>query len=208
MLIVGLTGSIGMGKSTAAERFRFHGFPVIDADAEVHKLYVGAAVAPLDAAFPGCVVDGRVDRAKLSAALMADPSGFKRLERIVHPLVQAAERALLQDALKAGAAAAVLEIPLLFETKGHLRCDATVVVSAPADVQRARVMARPGMTAEKLEAILSRQMPDAEKRALADFVVDTSGTIADTRKAIDAVVTSLLARPPAADGGALRRFWS
>jgi dephospho-CoA kinase len=207
MLIIGLTGSIGMGKSTAAERFRFHGFPVIDADAEVHKLYSGAAVAPLDAAFPGCVTGGKVDRAKLSAVLLADPAGFKRLERIVHPLVLAAERTLLQHAEKAGAAAAVLEVPLLFETNGHLRCDATVVVSAPPAVQRARVLARPGMIAEKLDAILSRQMPDAEKRALADFVVDTSGTIADTQKAIDVVVTALRARP-LADGGALRRFWS
>jgi dephospho-CoA kinase len=208
MLIIGLTGSIGMGKSTASERFRFHGCPVIDADAEVHKLYTGAAVAPIEAAFPGTTVNGQVDRAKLSAALMADPSGFKRLELIVHPLVQAAEKALLQQAAKSGAAFAVLEVPLLFETKGHERCDVTVVVSAPAAMQRARVLARPGMTAEKLDAILARQLPDAEKRARADFVVDTGGVIPDTQAQIDAVVAQLKARPAAKEGGAFRRYWS
>jgi dephospho-CoA kinase len=208
MLIIGLTGSIGMGKSTASERFRFHGCPVIDADAEVHKLYAGTAVAPIEAAFPGTTAAGQVDRAKLSAVLMADPSGFKRLEAIVHPLVKAAEKALLQQAAKSGAALAVLEVPLLFETKGHERCDVTVVVSASADVQRARVLARSGMTLEKLDAILSRQLPDAEKRARADFVVDTGGPIPDTQRQIDAVVAALKARPAAPEGGAFRRFWS
>jgi dephospho-CoA kinase len=208
MLIIGLTGSIGMGKSTASERFRFHGCPVIDADAEVHKLYAGAAVASIEAAFPGTTAAGQVDRAKLSAVLMADPSGFKRLEAIVHPLVKAAEKALLQQAAKSGAALAVLEVPLLFETKGHERCDVTVVVSASADVQRARVLARSGMTLEKLDAILSRQLPDVEKRARADFVVDTGGPIPDTQRQIDAVVAALKARPAAPEGGAFRRFWS
>jgi dephospho-CoA kinase len=208
MLIIGLTGSIGMGKSTASERFRFHGCPVIDADAEVHKLYAGAAVAPIEAAFPGATAAGQVDRSKLSAILMADPSGFKRLEAIVHPLVQAAETALLRQAAKSGAALAVMEVPLLFETKGHERCDVTVVVSAPAEVQRARVLARPGMTLEKLDAILSRQLPDAEKRARADFVVDTGGPIPDTQAQIDVVVAALKTRPAAPDGGAFRRFWS
>jgi dephospho-CoA kinase len=208
MLIIGLTGSIGMGKSTASERFKFHGCPVIDADAEVHKLYAGAAVAPIEATFPGTTNAGQVDRAKLSAALLADPSGFKRLELIVHPLVQAAEKALLQQAARSGAKLAVLEVPLLFETKGDERCDVTVVVSAPAAMQRARVLARPGMTAEKLDAILARQLPDAEKRARADFVVDTGGTIPDTQAQIDAVVAQLKMRPLPTDGGAFRRYWS
>jgi dephospho-CoA kinase len=206
MLIIGLTGSIGMGKSTAAERFRFHGCPVVDADAEVHKLYAGAAVAPIELAFRGSTTGDRVDRAKLSAALLADPSGFKQLERIVHPLVLAAETALVQQAAQSGAWAAVLEVPLLFETGGQQRCDVTVVVSAPAMVQRARVLARPGMTMEKLAAILERQLPDAEKRARADFVVDTGGLIADTQQQIDVIVAALKQRALAADG-AFRRFW-
>ena len=208
MLIVGLTGSIGMGKSTASARFRFHGLPVIDADAEVHRLYAGAAVAPIESAFPGTTSGGQVDRLKLSTVLLADPTGFKRLEAIVHPLVQAAETALLQQAFKSGAWAAVLEVPLLFETNGHERCDVTVVVSAPLATQRTRVLARPGMTPEKLDAILSRQLPDAEKRARADFVVDTGGAIPDTQSKIDAIVAELKARPHAAEGGAFRRFWS
>jgi dephospho-CoA kinase len=208
MLIIGLTGSIGMGKSTASERFRFHGIPVIDADAEVHKLYAGAAVQPIESAFPGATSGGQVDRAKLSAVLLADSTGFKRLERIVHPLVQAAEQALLQRAAASGAWAVVLEVPLLFETEGQERCDVTVVVSAPASVQRIRVLARPGMTADKLDAILSRQLPDAEKRARADFVVDTGGAIPDTQCKIDAIVAALKARPQANGGGAFRRFWS
>jgi dephospho-CoA kinase len=208
MLIIGLTGSIGMGKSTASERFRWHGCPVVDADAEVHKLYTGAAVVPIEAAFPGTTGGGTVDRGKLSAALLADPSGFKRLEQIVHPLVLAAEKALLQQAAKSGATVAVLEVPLLFETRGHERCDVTVVVSAPASVQRTRVWGRPGMTGEKLDAILARQLTDDEKRARADFVVDTGGAIPDTQAQIDAVVTQLKARPLPKDGGAFRRFWS
>jgi dephospho-CoA kinase len=208
MLIIGLTGSIGMGKSTASEWFKFHGCPVIDADAEVHKLYSGSAVAPIEAAFPGTTAAGQVDRVKLSAALMADSAGFKRLEMIVHPLVQAVEKALLQQAAKSGAQMAVLEVPLLFETNGHERCDVTVVVSAPSAMQRARVLARPGMTAEKLGAILARQLPDAEKRVRADFVVDTGGPIPDTQAQIDAVVAQLKVWPIANDGGAFRRFWS
>jgi dephospho-CoA kinase len=207
MLIIGLTGSIGMGKSTASERFRFLGCQVIDADAEVHKLYAGAAVAPIEAAFPGTTTAGQVDRAKLSAALLADPAGFKRLEAIVHPLVQAAEKALLQQAATSGAKLVVLEVPLLFETNGHERCDVTIVVSAPAATQRARVLARPGMTVEKLDAILARQLPDVEKRARADFVVDTGGTIPDTQAQIDAVVAQLKARSATPDGGAFRRYW-
>ncbi len=204
MLLIGLTGSIGMGKSTAAERFRFNGVPVIDADALVHELYAGAAVAQIAAAFPGVAVDGRIDRQKLSAVLLADPAGFRTLEKIVHPLVQAAERRALAEAKAAGAALAVLEIPLLFETGGDAKVDVTVVVSAPADVQRQRVLARGGMSAEKLYAILNRQLPDAEKRARADFVVDTSGDIAGTQAQIDAIIVSLRGR----DGTAFMRFWA
>ncbi|MEQ1616416.1 MAG: dephospho-CoA kinase [Hyphomicrobiaceae bacterium] len=204
MLLIGLTGSIGMGKSTAAARFRFNGVPVVDADALVHALYEGAAVAPIEAAFPGVTVDGRIDRQKLSALLMADPAGFKALEAIVHPLVFDTERRALAEAKAAGATLAVLEVPLLFETGGDARVDVTVVVSATADLQRTRVMARAGMTAAKLDAILKRQMNDAEKRQKADFVVDTSGDIATTEAQIDAIVVSLRAR----DGSAFAKFWA
>ena len=209
MLIIGLTGSIGMGKSTIAARFRALGIAVIDADAEVHKLYAGAAVAPIEAAFPGTTAtesDGTcsVDRARLSAALLADPSGFKRLEAIVHPLVQAAEARLLKAEHDKGAAMTVLEVPLLFETGGDKRCDVTVVVSAPADVQRQRVLARPGMTTDKLSAILSRQLSDADKRARADFVVDTGTSLAASHAAVDAIVESLRGRR----GTAYEAYWS
>lgn len=194
MLIVGLTGSIGMGKSTVAARFRERGIPVCDADAIVHELYEGEAVAPVEAAFPGSTVDGRIDRARLSEALMRDPAGFKRLGAIVHPLVTAAERECLQAADRSGAAMAVLEIPLLFEGGTDKRCDVTVVVSAPADVQRTRVLARPGMTPEKLDLILSRQMPDAEKRQRATFVVDTGVTIEETLAQVDRIIEQLRGR--------------
>src|SRR5262245_46512853 len=180
MLIVGLTGSIGMGKSTVAARFRAHGIGVCDADAEVHKLYEGAAVPAIETAFPGTTADGKVDRQRLAKVLLADPAGFKRLEAIVHPLVFAAERAFLAAEAARGAALAVLEIPLLLETGGEKRVDVVVVVSAPAETQRERVMQRPGMTAEKLDQILARQVPDADKRARADFVVDTGGTLAES----------------------------
>jgi dephospho-CoA kinase len=204
MLLIGLTGSIGMGKSTAAERFLHNGIPVIDADALVHELYHGAAVAPLEAAFPGVSVGGRIDRQKLSAQLMAKPEGFKTLENIVHPLVQAAERRALTAAKADGAAMAVLEIPLLFETGGDKHVDVTVVVSAPAEVQRQRVLARAGMTADKLDALLKRQMSDVDKRNRADFVVDTGGDIAATHIQIDAIVVSLRGRTAVA----YDRFWA
>jgi dephospho-CoA kinase len=194
MLVVGLTGSIGMGKSTVAARFRECGIAVCDADVEVHKLYSGAAVGPIEAAFPGTTAGGTVDRGRLAAALLADPTGFKRLEAIVHPLVQAVERAFLHAEKARGAALAVLEIPLLFETGGDKRCDVTIVVSAPADVQRERVLARPGMTPEKLAAILARQIPDSEKRRRADFVVDTSVAIAETLAEVDTIIESLRTR--------------
>jgi dephospho-CoA kinase len=194
MLLIGLTGSIGMGKSTAAARFRLKGVPVIDADAEVHKLYRGAAVSPIEAAFPGTTANGEVDRARLAKALLADPSGFKTLEKIAHPLVLAAEKKLLRDAAAGGAQMAVLEIPLLYETGGEKRVDVVVVVSAPPDKQRERVMARPGMTSEKLDQLLSRQVPDADKRARADFVVDTGGTIPETEAQVDKIIESLKGR--------------
>jgi dephospho-CoA kinase len=203
MLIVGLTGSIGMGKSAVAERFRARGIAVCDADAEVHRLYEGAAVAPIEAAFPGTTHAGKVDRQKLAQALIAEPSGFARLEAIVHPLVLAAERTFLRAEAARGAALAVLEIPLLLETGGEARVDVVVVVSAPADQQRERVLRRPNMTPEKLEQVLARQMPDAEKRARADFIVDTGGTLAETAVQVDNIVESLEGRT----GTAFARAW-
>lgn len=205
MLLIGLTGSIGMGKSTVAQRLRALGLCVIDADAEVHKLYNGGPAAPLiEAAFPGTTVDGVVDRQKLGAWLLAHPQDFKTLEKIVHPLVFQAEQALLRAEARKGAAMAVLEIPLLFETKGHERVDVTMVVSAPAEAQRARVLARPGMTPEKLAQILSKQMPDAEKRAKADFVVDTGVSIPETEAQVDSIIASLKGRA----GTAYEKFWA
>ncbi len=193
MLIIGLTGSIGMGKSAAAETFRARGLPVCDADAEVHKLYAagGRAVAPIEAAFAGTTSSTGVDRRKLAAKLLADPSGFKTLEKIVHPLVREVERDFLAHAKAGGHWAAVLEIPLLFEGGGDKAVDATVVVSAPAEMQRARVMQRPDMTEAKLEQILSRQWPDEKKRAAATFVVDTGGTLAFTAEQIDVLLADL-----------------
>lgn len=194
MLIIGLTGSVGMGKSTVAMRFRKRGIPVCDADALVHELYEGDAVAPVESAFPGSTADGRIDRQKLSAALLRDPAGFARLEQIVHPLVHRAERECLRSAMHSGATLAVLEVPLLFETGGETRCDVVVVVSAPAEKQRERVLARPGMTPAKLDAILARQMPDAEKRRRATFVVDTGDTIEATLSAVDRIIDQLQGR--------------
>lgn len=195
MLIVGLTGSIGMGKSTVAAGLRARGIAVCDADAEVHRLYEGEAVAPVEAAFPGSTEKGRINRAKLAQALLADPSGFKRLEAIVHPLVFEAERRFLSAEHARGAGLAVLEIPLLLEGGGEKRVDATVVVSAPAALQRARVLLRDGMTEAKLAAILARQMSDAEKRRRADFVVDTGGTIAHSLAQLDSILAALAGRP-------------
>ena len=174
MFILGLTGSLGMGKSTTAGFFAEAGVPVHDADAVVHALYEGEAVPAIAAAFPGNIVNGKVDRAKLGAAVLDDAGALQRLEAIVHPLVSAAKARFLADAQARGAKVVVLDIPLLFETGGEARVDAVVVASAPAHVQRERVLARPGMTADKLDALLARQMPDSEKRKRADFVVDTS----------------------------------
>lgn len=203
MVIIGLTGSIGMGKSTAAQQFRHHGIPVCDADAEVHKLYAGKAVPLIEAAFPGTTSVGQVDRHKLTAALMKDPTGFKRLEAIVHPLVRDAERDFLLDAVQSGHKEAVLEIPLLFESGGDKLVDVSVVVTAGEDEQRRRVLERPAMTPEKLQTILSRQLSDEEKRHRADFIVDTSGPIAASAAQVDAILSQLKGRT----GTAYHRHW-
>lgn len=171
MFILGLTGSLGMGKSTTAKFFAEEGVPVHDADAVVHRLYEGEAVAAIEAAFPGTTANGKVDRAKLGAHLIAHPGDFTRLEAIVHPLVRAAEEVFL--AAHGEAPVVVLDIPLLYETAAQSRCDAVVVVSASAEAQRERAMSRPGMTDERFEAILARQVPDVVKRERADFVVDS-----------------------------------
>jgi dephospho-CoA kinase len=173
MFILGLTGSIGMGKTTTARLFAEEGVPVHDADAVVHKLYEGEAVPLIEAAFPGTTREGRVDRQALGRRVVGDAAALKRLEDIVHPLVRNAETRFLADAEAAGAKAVVLDIPLLLETGGDQRVDAVVVVTAPDDVQRQRVMERPGMTAEKMEALIAKQMQDADKRRRADFIVDS-----------------------------------
>ena len=193
MIIVGLTGSIGMGKSTVAAMFAEEGAPGFDSDAAVHALYApgGAGVAPVEAAFSGVTKDGAIDRAALSARVVGNAEAIKRLEEIVHPLVRQAQMEFLQGQRDAGAEVVILDIPLLFEGSGAKFVDKTVVVSAPADVQRARVLSRPGMSVEKFEAILARQMPDAEKRARADFVIDTSGSFDDTRAQVRAVLDAL-----------------
>jgi len=174
MFILGLTGSIGMGKSATANMFAEEGVPVHDADAAVHRLYESEAVAAIEAAFPGTTENGKVDREKLGKHVLGDKAAIKRLEQIVHPLVRADEERFLAEAERRGAGIAVLDIPLLYETGGEARCDAVVVVSAPPDVQRARALQRPGMNEAKLTAILAQQIPDEEKRRRADFVVDTA----------------------------------
>ncbi len=174
MFILGLTGSIGMGKSATAKMIAEESVPVYDADAAVHRLYEGEATPAIEAAFPGTTANGKVDRDKLGKRVLGDKAAIQKLEQIVHPLVRAGEERFLADAARNGAPVAVLDIPLLYETGGDKRCDAVVVVSAPAEVQRARVFERAGMNEDKLAAILAKQMPDAEKRARADFIVDTS----------------------------------
>jgi dephospho-CoA kinase len=195
MVILGLTGSIGMGKSTTAGFFAEAGAPVHDADAAVHQLYDGAAAAAIEAAFPGTAAGGKVDRAKLGEQVLKDPAALKRLEAIVHPLVRRDEERFLQAAEGAGATVAVLNIPLLFETGGDKRCDAVVVVSAPPEMQRARVMERPGMTEEKFASLLGKQVPDAEKRRRADFVVDTSKDLDSTRAQVRAILRAAARLP-------------
>ncbi|MDA7946403.1 MAG: dephospho-CoA kinase [Hyphomicrobiaceae bacterium] len=194
MLIIGLTGSIGMGKSTAAARFIEHGIPVFDADREVHRLYDGKAAPLIEKAFPGTTRDGRVDRALLSARLLGNPDALEQLESIIHPLVREARERFLVTNGEAGAEMAVLEIPLLFEVGADKQVDVSIVVSAPADVQRTRVLGREGMTEAKLEALLSNQMPDDEKRSHADFVVDTDRPVEETAAEIDRLIESLRGR--------------
>jgi dephospho-CoA kinase len=195
MFILGLTGSLGMGKSTTARFFAEEGVPVHDADAVVHRLYDGEAAAAIEAAFPGTTVGGRVDRDKLAARVLGDAAALKRLEAIVHPLVHEAERRLLAEARARGEKVAVLDIPLLFETGGEKRVDAVVVVSAPPEVQRSRVLQRPGMSVEKLDAILVKQMPDEEKRRRADFVVDTSRGLEPARAQVRAILDAVATMP-------------
>ncbi len=174
MIILGLTGSIGMGKSTTAKLFAEAGVPVYDADATVHHLYEGEAAPAIEAAFPGTTVGGKVDRTRLSAQVVHDPSAMRRLEQIVHPMLGASRQKFLDDAEQSGAPVAVVDVPLLFETGGETRVDAVVVVTTTPEIQRERILARDNMTGEKLDAILARQLPDTEKRKRADFVVDTS----------------------------------
>ncbi len=199
MRLIGLTGSIGMGKSTTAAMFRDHGIPVYDADAAVHDLYDvgGAAVEPVGEAFPGVVVAGAVDRERLRQAVLGDPEALKRLNAIVHPLVGQDRLAFFAQAQAKGADMVVLDIPLLFETGGEARMDAVVVVSAPADMQRERVLARPGMTPDRFDAILAQQMADAEKRARAHYVVDTGQGLDHARAQVDAIVARLRAEASA-----------
>jgi dephospho-CoA kinase len=193
MIVLGLTGSIGMGKSTTAKMFADAGIPVHDSDEAVHRLYAGAAAPLVEKAFPGTVKDGVVDRTALAAKVLGNPSALKTLESIVHPLVRADADAFLARHRAAGAPLAVLDIPLLYETGGRDRVDKVVVVSAPAEIQRERVLARPGMSAEKFENILARQVPDAEKRQRADFVVDTGQGLEVARQAVEQIVAALAA---------------
>ena len=174
MIILGLTGSIGMGKSTTAKLFEEAGVPVYDADASVHRLYEGEAAPAIEAAFPGTTVDGKVDRNRLSAKVVHDAAAMKQLEQIVHPMLGASRQKFFADAEKSGAPVAVVDVPLLYETGGEKRVDAVVVVTTTPEIQRERILARDNMTGEKLDAILARQLSDAEKRKRADFVVDTS----------------------------------
>ena len=195
MFILGLTGSIGMGKSATAKMFAAEGVPVQDADAVVHQRYEGEATAAIEAAFPGTTSGGKVNREKLGQAVLGDVSAIKKLETIVHPLVAQARDKFLAEALRSGAPVVVLDIPLLFETGGDKRCDAVVVVSAPADVQRKRAFERPGMTEQKLAAIMTKQMPDEEKRRRADFVVDTSNGFDAARAQVRDILKAVAKMP-------------
>ncbi|MBS9721641.1 dephospho-CoA kinase [Tianweitania sp. BSSL-BM11] len=191
MIILGLTGSIGMGKSTTAQMFRDEGVPVHDSDETVHRLYARKAVPLIDKAFPGTVVDGVVDRTRLAAAVLNNPAELKRLEAIIHPLVRAESESFLDTARQADAPVAVLDIPLLFETHGEDRVDKIVVVSASPDIQRERVLARPTMTEAKFASILAKQLPDMEKRRRADYVIDTSMGLEPARAAVQAILKEL-----------------
>lgn len=195
MIVIGLTGSLGMGKSATALMFAEAGVPVHDADATVHRLYEGDAVEPIQAAFPGVTSTGRIDREKLGARVLNDAAALTRLEAIVHPLVRREEERFLAEAEARGARCAVLDIPLLFETGADQRVDVVVVVSAPFEEQRRRVLRRPGMTAERFESLLVKQLPDAEKRQRADFVVDTSQGFDSARAQVRAILQNLERMP-------------
>jgi dephospho-CoA kinase len=195
MIILGLTGSLGMGKSTTAKMFAEAGVPVHDADAAVHRLYEGEAVPLIEAEFPGSTAGGKVDRDKLGQRVIGDAAAMRKLEAIVHPLVRKAEERFLAEAERAGATVAVLDIPLLFETGGDKRCDAVVVVSAPPGTQRARVLERPGMTEQKFQALVGKQMPDAEKRARADFVVDSGQGYEAARQQVREILKAVANMP-------------
>ena len=196
MIILGLTGSIGMGKSTTAKLFAEAGVPVYDADAAVHKIYEGGAAPAIEAAFPGTTAHGKVDRNKLSTQVVHDPAAMKRLEQIVHPMLGASRQKFLHDAEQSGAPVVVVDVPLLFETGGEQRVDAVVVVTTTPEIQRQRILARPNMTDEKLDAILARQMPDAEKRKRAHFVVDTSHGLDPVRARIRDILDEAVKMAP------------
>lgn len=191
MLILGLTGSIGMGKSTAAALFRQEGVPVHDADDAVHRLYRGAAVPVIEAAFPGTVANGVVDRRLLGERVLADPTAIAHLERLVHPLVESDRRSFLASVRAAGGRLAVFDVPLLFETGGERLCDLVIVVSAPADVQKARVLAREGMTEARFASILQKQMPDAEKRRRAHLVIQSGLGLESAQRQIKGILRSV-----------------
>ena len=195
MRILGLTGSIGMGKSTTAKLFAEAGVPVYDADATVHKIYEGEAVPAIEAAFPGTTADGKVDRAKLAAKVVHEPAAMKQLEAIVHPMLRAYHQKFLDDAERSGATVAVVDVPLLFETGGDKRVDAVVVVTTSSENQRERILARGTMTSEALDSILARQMPDEEKRGRADFIVDTSHGLDPVRERIRDILDQAVKMP-------------
>jgi len=195
MLILGLTGSIGMGKSTTAKLFAEAGVPVYDADAAVHQLYESGAAPAIEAAFPGTTANGKVDRAKLSARVVHDPAAIKQLEQIVHPMLGASRQKFFAEAEAASAPVVVLDIPLLFETGGEKRVDAVVVVTTSSELQRERVLARGTMDEQKLDAIIAKQMPDAEKRKRADFVVDTSHGLDPVRAQIKDILAAVVKMP-------------
>jgi dephospho-CoA kinase len=195
MRVLGLTGSIGMGKSTTAKLFAEAGVPVYDADATVHKIYEGEAAPAIEAAFPGTTVDGKVDRARLSAKVVHDPAAIRKLEQIVHPMLKAYHQKFLDDAERSGAPVAVVDVPLLFETGGEKRVDAVVVVTTSPENQQMRILARGTMTEEALEALLARQMPDQEKRKRADFVVDTSHGLDPVRARIRDILDQAVKMP-------------
>jgi dephospho-CoA kinase len=195
MRVLGLTGSIGMGKSTTARLFAEAGVPVYDADATVHMVYEGEAAPAIEAAFPGATVDGKVDRSRLSAQLVEDPAAIRRLEQIVHPMLRAYHQKFLEDAEQSGAPVAVVDVPLLFETGGEKRVDAVVVATTDPDIQRRRVLARDNMTSEMFDAILARQLPDSEKRRRADFVVDTSCGLDPVRSRIREILIEAAKMP-------------